>query len=259
MDLSIGIIGATGKMGRALLLSACKDLEVKIGGGCASAHSPHIGRDLGQLVGWDILNVPLSSNIDDFAEKSEVLIDFSLPNVTLENLRSAIKHQKPLVIGSTGHDVETRLAIESLAKQIPLFFSPNFSLGMALCLEACAFFGRHLKGSCFVDIVETHHIQKKDAPSGTALALARTLDMKNICPGTLVEHPRSQDTLVIHSIRAGNVTGEHHVIFECQGEQLEIKHTALSRDAFARGALRAAKFLAHRSPGLYTMKDLLHL
>lgn len=245
-------------MGKTLLLCSSKDPEVKVAAGCDAFNSPYMGKDLGQLIGSELMGISLKGKIDEIVEQVDVLIDFSLPSATVENARIAAKHQKPLVIGSTGHNVETVHELESFAKHIPLLFSPNFSLGMALCLEACAFFGRHLKGSCFVDIIETHHTQKKDAPSGTALALAKSLDFNRICPGTLLEQPRSQETVVIHSIRSGDVPGEHRIIFECQGERIEIKHEAISREAFAKGAIRAAKFLAHCSPGLYTMKDLLH-
>ncbi len=258
MSLSLGIIGAAGKMGRTLLRCSAKDPEVKVTAGCDAICSPFLGRDLGHLIEGEPIGINLKGKIDEIVELADVLIDFSLPSATVENARVAAKHQKPLVIGTTGHPLETQLALESLAKQIPLLFSPNFSLGMALCLEMSGFLGRHLKGSCFVDIIETHHTQKKDAPSGTALALAKSLDFGRICPGTMVEQPRSRDTVAIHSIRSGEVTGEHRIIFECRGERIEIKHEALSREAFAEGALRAAKFLAHCAPGLYTMKDLLN-
>lgn len=259
MPLTLAIIGAAGKMGRALLQAAFHDPEVKIVGGCARANSPQIGKDLGLLAGREAISIPLTDNLDQLAEEADLLIDFSLPGSTAEIVQKVAYHQKPLIIGTTGQTSETKLIIETASRQIPILYSPNFTMGIALCLEASAFFGRHLKGSCFVDLVETHHTQKKDAPSGTALALAKSLDFGHICPGTLVETPRSKETIAIHSVRTGEVVGEHRIIFECEGERIEIKHEVRSREAFAHGALRAAKFLAHRSPGLYTMKDLLHV
>jgi 4-hydroxy-tetrahydrodipicolinate reductase len=258
MTFSLGIIGATGKMGRALLLSSLQDPEVKIGGACASPRSPQIGKDLGQLLGIESWGVNLEEKPEDFVEAVDVLVDFSTAQSALKNVKVALEHETPLLIGTTGHSEETKLEFESAAQKIPLLFSPNFSLGIALCLEACSFFARHLKGSCFVDIVETHHTQKKDSPSGTALALGKSLGFGSLCPGTLTEQPRSHETVGIHSIRAGSVVGEHRIIFDCQGERIEIKHEALSREAFAKGAIRAAKFLSRVSPGLYTVKDLLH-
>lgn len=258
MSVSLGIIGATGKMGRAVLLAALNDADVKISGGCASSHTRYAGTDLGLLVSETPIGVPLSASLDAFIEECDLLIDFSSAAIASHIAQSAAKHAKPLVIGTTGHSTETHLLFERASKQIPLFYSPNFSLGMALCVEASSFFARHLKGSCHVDILETHHTQKKDAPSGSALALAKSLDFGGIYPGTLVESPRSKDAVAIHSLRRGDVVGVHEVIFECQGERLTLKHEAVSRETFAKGALKAAKFLAHSSPGLYTMKDLLH-
>lgn len=258
MVLSIGIIGASGKMGKALLHAAFHDPEIRVVGGCATPHSSHLGKDLGTLAGREPSGITLKSNLDQLADAAELLIDFSLPGATAAVVQTAAGHRKPLLIGTTGQSSETRLVIETAAKQIPILYSPNFTLGIALCLEATAFFGRHLKGSCFVDVVETHHTHKKDAPSGTALALAKSVDYGHVCPGTLVETPRSQETIAIHSVRTGEVVGEHKIIFECQGERLEIRHEVRSREAFAQGALRAAKFLARCSPGLYSMKDLLH-
>jgi 4-hydroxy-tetrahydrodipicolinate reductase len=258
MSLSIGIIGASGKMGKALYLTAVKDPEVTISGACCSPDSHHLGKDLGVLHKNEPCDIFLHGKLEEIIDKVDVLIDFSVPDVTIHHIQIALHHQKPLVIGTTGHPVETKIVMETASHHIPLLFSPNFSFGMALCQEACSFFSRHLKGSAYIDIIETHHTQKKDAPSGTALALAKSLDFGHICPGTLVEHPRSKETIAIHSIRTGEVVGQHQVIFECQGESIEIKHEAFSREAFAKGALQAAKFLSHCSPGLYTMKDLLH-
>ncbi|MBI2742935.1 MAG: 4-hydroxy-tetrahydrodipicolinate reductase [Chlamydiales bacterium] len=255
MGLLIGVVGAAGKMGRTLLTCSLGDAGVKVAGGCTSAGSPHVGRDLGELIGAEAFGLKLQPSIEEIVEKAQVLIDFSLPDSTLKNARIAAKHKKPLVIGSTGHTREAKLEIESLAKEIPLLFSPNFSLGIALCLEACALFGRHLKESAYVDIIETHHTQKRDSPSGTALALAASLGFGQI--STENTQPRSRDTVQIHSIRSGAVPGKHSVIFECQGERLEITHEVHSREAFAKGAIRAAKFLAGRPPGLYSLKDLI--
>lgn len=258
MPISLGIIGATGKMGRAVLLASLADPEVKISGGCATSHSRHVGKDLGLLVGEVATCSFLSANLDAFIEECDLLIDFSSPAVSSHVVHTAARHGKPLVVGTTGHSMETHLLFEGVSKQIPLFYSPNFSLGMALCIEASGFFARHLKGSCHVDILETHHTQKKDAPSGSALAIAKSLDFGGIYPGTLIESPRSKEAIAIHSLRRGDVVGVHEVIFECQGERLTLKHEVVSRETFAKGALKAAKFLSRTSPGLYTMKDLLH-
>ena len=204
MPIGITVIGARGRMGSRVISLAVGDFSV---------------------TDWD---------------KADVAIDFSSPLAAKDNLAKAIASRKPLVMGTTGHAPENYKAIEEASKEIPILFSPNFSLGMATCLEAAAFLAKRL--NCTIDIIEMHHSQKKDKPSGSALALARATDRE----------------VPIHSIRAGDIIGEHTVIFTCEGERIELKHQVFSRDAFAKGALKAAKFLIGRPAGLYSIKDLIY-
>jgi len=171
--------------------------------------------------------------------EADVAIDFSLPAALFTNLQNATAHRKPLVIGTTGHTLEGKKAIETASLEIPILFSPNFSLGMAACLEAAALIAHRL--NCTIDIIETHHAQKKDTPSGTALKLREAMNAPNAS---------------IHSIRAGDAIGEHTVIFSCEGEKIELRHTVSHRDAFAKGALLAARFLIGKPPGLYSFKEI---
>jgi 4-hydroxy-tetrahydrodipicolinate reductase len=134
--------------------------------------------------------------------------------------------------------------LQEMSKQIPILFSPNFSLGMAVCLEAAKQIAEQLKGLCQIEIIEAHHQTKKDKPSGAALKLAGAVSDKEI---------------PIHSIRAGDIIGDHTVVFVLAGERIELKHQAQSREVFARGAVLAAKFLKKQPPGLYSVKDLVHL
>ncbi len=177
--------------------------------------------------------------------EADVIIDASSPLACAANLKYALALHKPLVIGTTGHTPENLALIEQAAQSIPLLLAPNFSLGMTMCLEAVSLLAKQLKNFCTMCITETHHVHKKDIPSGTALALSQTIDPEN---------PPS-----IHSIREGDVMGEHTVSFSCEGETITLKHEALSRKAFATGALKAAQFLIHQNPGLYTMKDVLYV
>lgn len=167
---------------------------------------------------------------EDF-ERTDVVIDFS----SKENLSKVLSLQKPLVIGTTGH--ASTQEMEIAAKNIPILFSPNFSLGMMAMLEAAALLAK--KGFS-IEIIEAHHDQKKDKPSGSALALAKAMGKE----------------VPIHSIRSGDIIGDHTVLFVGEGERIELKHQVFSRDAFAKGALKAAKFLAKKPPGLYSLKDL---
>lgn len=171
----------------------------------------------------------------------DVAIDFSSHTATQEMLKRMVDLKKPVVIGTTAHSPENRAAIAAASKEIPILFSPNFSLGMAVCLEAVELIAKRLGSLCSIDIVEAHHVHKKDKPSGTALALQQAA--------------RKPDS-PIHSIRAGDIIGDHTVIFTCAGERIELKHQVDSRDAFAEGALKAASFLIGKNPGLYSIKDL---
>ncbi len=175
-------------------------------------------------------------------ETADVAIDFSAPAALSELLERCALHRKPVVVGTTGHSAENIELVQKISKQIPVLFSPNFSLGMAACLEAAELMARHLKGLCQIEIVEAHHQTKKDQPSGASIALAKAV--KTDAP--------------IHSIRAGDIIGDHTVYFVMAGERIELKHQAQSREVFARGALYAAKFLKTKPAGLYSVKDLLY-
>lgn len=175
-------------------------------------------------------------------ERADVVIDFSSPEVTGKILELAQKFKKPVVMGTTGHEIEDMELIQAASRKIPLLFSPNFSLGIAACLDAIKLLMNQLGPSWRVEIVEAHHVQKKDTPSGTALALQKAVGR---------EAP-------IHSIRAGDIVGDHTVILAGPGERIELKHQVHTRDAFAIGALRAARFLVGQKPKLYTIHDLLY-
>lgn len=201
MPIALAILGASGKMGGKVKQLAEKDSDFR-------------------LVDLD---------------RCDVAIDFTAPEATLKHLAA----KKPLVIGTTGLPPEMKSAMEEAAKTIPILYSPNFSFGVALCLDAAAKISGALSG-CEIEIHETHHVHKKDSPSGTALAFAQAVG----------------GTPKIQANRLGEVVGEHTVIFECGHERIELKHTAHSRDTFAQGALLAAKFLVKQRPGLYSLKDL---
>jgi 4-hydroxy-tetrahydrodipicolinate reductase len=169
-----------------------------------------------------------------------VAIDFSAPPALTELLENCSSLKKPLVVGTTGHSPENEALLKAAAEHIPILFSPNFSLGLAVCLEAAQLMASRLKEKAHIEIIEAHHSSKKDQPSGSALALGRATDAKKI-----------------HAIRAGDIVGDHTVLFVMKGERIELKHQVQSREAFAKGALVAAEFLKNQQPGLYTIKDLL--
>lgn len=220
MPIRLAVLGATGKMGQRIIHLASKNPAFHL----STTNAGHTDA----LTGCDIA------------------IDFTFHEATKTHLEAAIQTNIPLVIGTTGHTPQEVREIEAAAQKIPILFSPNFSLGIALCLQAVAHFSRSVGENTVVNLIETHHVHKKDAPSGTALMLASAVER---------ETPHK---VTIQSIRQGNVVGEHTVIFEWGHERIELKHTAHSRDAFAQGALLGAQFLVDKPPGLYSLQDMSH-
>lgn len=253
MTIALAILGASGKMGRRILQLAQKDLCFCISGVGSRKNTSELSVDLIDAHGKKI---PFSSDPMSTVENCDVAIDFTSVDATQNHLEAAMSAGKALVIGTTGHSSEAKKAIEGAARVIPILFSPNFSFGIALCLEIAAHLGRALFSTCTIDILETHHIHKKDRPSGTALALAHAIGKGKPVLENDSMQPRDKNEIVLHSIRSGEAIGEHSLIFECGHERIELKHTAHSRDAFAQGALLGAKFLAGKPPGLYSLRDL---
>ncbi len=240
--IEIGIIGASGKFGRSILALAMEDPALRIAAGVGRAH---LGCDLGALAGKEQIGVPLTNDCGQLFEMSTIIIDVSVAENLEHILTLACKKKKPLVIGTTGHSQDNLLLMQRASQSIPLFHSPNFSLGVAAMASAVSMLSQALGGSCEIKIDETHHIYKKDRPSGTALKLART-----VTEACNKEPP-------IASQRVGEFIGDHTVTFSCEEEQISIRHSALSRSIFAKGALLAVKFLARQPPGLYSMRELL--
>ncbi len=220
------LVGAAGRMGKTIVDLAKGDPDVEIVAQC----------DLG-----DVIKPAMT--------KCDVAIDFSHPDATEGICRAALQDRRPLVIGTTGHPPEQRHTIEKAAKSLAIVFASNFSVGVnalfSLTRSAAEMLGREFD----LEIIETHHRMKKDAPSGTAKTLAEVLRKAR----------RIDEQIPIKSIREADVVGEHTVIFSGPDERLELFHKADSRTAFARGALRAARWVIGKSPGLYSMEDVLGL
>lgn len=238
MAIGIAVLGATGKVGSRIVDLAASDPQFSI---CQVASNLHRTDPLSLL------------------QNCDVAIDFTTAAATAKFLAAAEQASKPLVIGTTGHSPEMKKAIEISSQTIPILYSPNFSFGIALCIQAVASFGKALFGTCTIDIVETHHVHKKDSPSGTALTLADAIGNGKKITAHTSSQPRNKEEIVIHSIRSGESIGEHLIIFEWGHERIELKHTAHSRDAFAQGALLGAKFLAKQPPGLYSLLDIFNV
>ena len=261
--LKIGIHGATGRMGTRLIQLISADSGLTLGAAIDRAGHPHLGEDAGALAGVGSFGVPLTSSLDP-AAKLDAMIDFSLPDGTLGLVGVCRERRIPLIVGTTGFEPAQRKIVEAASDLIPVFISANFSRAVNLLMKLAGEAARVLGNEADIEIIERHHHFKKDAPSGTALRIAEVVG-KAIGTGpegyahgrhgVTGERPRGQ--IGLHALRTGDNPGEHTVVFGLMGECLELSHRALNRDGFARGALDAAKFLAGKPAGVYTMSDLL--
>ncbi len=259
------VAGAAGRMGKTILTLASRDREFQIVGGLEHAASPALGTDIGMLVGSEPLGAVVSHDPNAILKKADVLIDFTHPSATPSHLRAALKTKTALAIGTTGLGEKILRMLRAASKTIPIVQSPNMSIGVNLLFQLAEIAAKILGDSYDIEIAETHHRMKKDAPSGTALKLLEILAkarQKNLRrdvvygrKGEIGARPKGQ--IGVSALRGGDVVGDHILAFLGDGERLELVHRATSREAFAQGALRAAKFLARRKRGFYTMRDVL--
>ena len=258
------VIGAPGKMGRRLIDLIRTDSALMLIGALAHASHPALGRDVGELAGVGPMGIALDCDLAAILPQAEVVIDFSRAAATLDYLPIVAAAQKAMVIGTTGFTVPQRADIARLSTTMRCFLAPNMSLGVNVLLRVLRQVAPLLP-DYDVEIVEAHHRTKVDAPSGTALhmaaiiaeALQRNLDDVAVYGRQGTVGRRSDREIGIQAIRAGDIVGEHTIIFGGIGERLEFIHRSQNRDTFARGALRAAKWIVQQSPGLYGMEDLL--
>jgi 4-hydroxy-tetrahydrodipicolinate reductase len=253
------IIGVTGRMGQALLRAAPGFPQLIVTGALASPASLGLGRDAGQIAGIGPLNLLVTSDVRGALAQADVVLDFSTPAATLANLAACRAAKKPLLIGTTGFGEHPSGELEAAARDIAVLVAANTSVAVALLAELTARAAGALRGFD-VNILEVHHRLKRDAPSGTALALAAAArEGREALDGPTDAAPaggRAPGKIGIASVRAGDIVGEHTVLFSGSGEQLCLTHRATDRAIFARGALTAALWLASRPPGRYGMGDL---
>ncbi len=264
--IKIAINGALGRMGTRILHLACQSQDFKVVGAFEHAKHDALGKELGSVLGFgEPLKVHISTLSARTLKGADVMIDFSSPEGVETSLKAAEAAQAGLVIGTTGVDAEGLGQIKKASKNIAILFSPNMSIGANFLFEIARTAAARLKSGYDIEIIEAHHRLKKDAPSGTAKKIAQVIaeekgwDLKKVArygrEGLTGERPVNE--LGIHVIRGGDIVGEHTVLFSGPGETIELKHTALSRDAFAKGALVAALFVSKKKTGLYTMTDVL--
>ena len=257
------IIGASGRMGDALLRAAPTFPQLIVTGAIASAGSLALGRDAGQVAGIGRANLLITSDLPAALTAADVAIDFSNCGATRSTLQACRGARKPLLLGTTGFGAELDAEHDATAQEVALLVAPNTSLGATVLAELTGEAARALPASFDIDVLELHHRLKQDAPSGTALALARTAAEARGLPAPASGisagiGPRpGEGQIGLASLRAGDIVGEHTVLFCGAGEELVLTHRARERSVFARGALSAALWLSSRPPGRYRMRDFI--
>ncbi len=260
--INIAINGVCGRMGSGIAALVAEDKDLKLVAALESEKHPYIGKDLGSIIGQNQDGVIISNELKG---SPDVLIDFTSPDSTLVRLKTCIENRIAMVIGTTGLDDKQMEQVDEASGKIACLVSPNMSIGVNLLFSLVEMASKVLGEKSDIEIVEAHHRFKKDAPSGTALKIAekicnvtgQKIDDVAIYGRKGITGERPQEQICIHSIRSGDIVGEHTVIFGNIGERLELVHKAQTRDSFVMGAIRAAKFLAGKSPGLYRMEDVL--
>lgn len=259
----IAITGAAGRMGARLVAVGHADKELKILGAIERPESDQQARDAGEVAGIGAIGLPITY---DLKPTPQVLIDFTAPSSTRHWLKTCRDRGIAMLIGTTGLQEPDHAAIDRAAELIPVLQTPNTSLGVTVLFKIAAEVAKLLGDDYDIEIVESHHNKKKDAPSGTAAGLAEAILQATKKTKDELDYGRHGDEALrqrgrigMHSLRLGDVVGQHTAYFAAQGERLELTHIATNRDTFVHGALRAAKWLAAQKPGRYTIADVLGL
>lgn len=259
--------GALGRMGRRIITLTSEDPDIELTGAVEYQHKDILGNDVGELIGIGTLGVSLTDDLSEALDNADVAVDFTWPDNILSCAELCSKTGTPLVIGTTGLKAEDREKFNSLVSSLPCVYAPNMSVGVNLLFKLVAEAAKILGDDYDVEITEVHHRFKQDAPSGTANRLAeiiadtlkRDLTEEARYGRKGITGERTRKEIGIHALRTGDVVGEHTVSFGTIGERIELVHKAQSRDAFAKGVLRAVKFVVDAKPGIYDMQDVLGL
>ncbi len=267
VGIRIGVLGCGGRMGRMLVGEIAAAEGCTVAGGAEALGSTALGRDVGELAGLGPLGLSVGSDRAALFAASDVVIDFTVPAASVAHAALAASLGRALVIGTTGLDVAQTHAVKQAARSAPIMWAPNMSLAVTLFIELVEDVARRLGPDYDIEILEMHHRDKIDAPSGTALALGaaaaagRGVDLESVAQRVRDGRTgaRRRGDIGFATLRGGDVAGEHTVSFTANGERLELVHRATTRQVFARGAVTAAKWVTGKPPGLYDMKDVLGL
>jgi len=267
MSIRVGVCGAGGRMGRSIIELAAGRAELRVSAAFEVPASKLLGEDAGVLAGVGSLGTTVGADLHDPAAAFDVLIDFSHPDALAGSVAACRQRRAGLVVGTTGLEAAAEGLLREAAADIGVVYAPNMSTGVNLCFKLTELAARALGDEVDVEIIEAHHRHKIDAPSGTALrlgrlvagALGRDLEADAVYGRQGRTGPRERRSIGFETIRAGDIVGEHTVLFAGDGERIEITHRATNRATFAAGALRAARWLAGQPAGLYDMQDVLGL
>jgi 4-hydroxy-tetrahydrodipicolinate reductase len=267
MAVRVGICGAAGRMGKTIL-EVCNDNDdIEVTAAIEYSGSPMLGLDAGEAAGIGKLGVNITDDISSIADQVDVMIDFTLATSVPANIRKCVTANCKMVIGTTGLSQDDHELIKAASNKIAIVFAPNMSIGVNLCFKLLEMAAKVIGNDTDIEIIEAHHRNKKDAPSGTALhmgevvahAIGRNLKECAVYGREGITGVRDKKTIGFETIRAGDIVGDHTVMFAAEGERVEITHKATSRKNFASGAVRAAQWLAEKDNGLFDMQDVLDL
>ena len=263
--IRVVITGVCGRMGRCITQGIAQQTDMELVGAIQYPSHPHIGSDAGVVAGIGEIGVPITGKLEDALQNTDVVIEFSKPKAALEHLQQVVSTEKAIVIGTTGFDSDELTTIKALAFQIRCVMAPNMSLGVNVMIQALDLIAKALGDDYNIEVIEAHHNHKSDSPSGTALRLAETvattlgrdLDEVGIHGRHGIVGARPKKQIGIHAVRGGDIAGEHTMLFTTEGEQLSVVHRAHSPEAYAKGAIRAARWVVNAPKGLHDVSEVL--
>ncbi|MBQ0724675.1 MAG: 4-hydroxy-tetrahydrodipicolinate reductase [Cycloclasticus sp.] len=264
---NIAISGASGRMGLNLIKACFLNPSALLGAAIERKDAVSLGKDVGDIAGIETQGIQISADLQSELSNFDVLVDFTRPDACIQKLALCEANNKAMVIGTTGFSDEQKALIEKASQSIPVVFSPNMGIGVNVTLKLLELAAKAIGDSVDIEVIESHHRHKVDAPSGTALrmgevvaeAMGKRLDDCAVYAREGITGERVTGTIGFSTIRAGDIVGEHTVMFADEGERIEISHKATSRMTFATGAIRAACWVAAQPAGLYDMQDVLGL
>ena len=263
--IRVVITGVCGRMGRCITRGIAQQPDMQLVGAVQYPSHPQLGNDAGVVAGIGDIGVAVTGKLDDVLHRSDVVIEFSKPEATPQHLQHVVKADKAMVLGTTGFTADELATIKALASRIRCVMAPNMSLGVNVMIQALELIAKALGNDYNIEVIEAHHNHKADSPSGTALRVAETLttalkrDLDEV--GVYSRHgivgARPKKQIGIHAVRGGDIAGDHTVLFTTEGEQLSVVHRAHSPEAFAKGAIRAARWIIDAPKGLHDVSEVL--